>query len=270
MSLGYDRSVDYLDIYAQHADTYDELVTAEDADGHLLPALVSAISRSLEDDDAPSVGLDDPEQGGIMKTAGALQRPLAGVRIVEIGAGTGRITRLLARAGARVHATEPAAAMLAVAKQRIGNHPRVTLEQASAETLPMLDGWADAAIAGWVFGHFRSWMPASWQLDINRALVEVARVVRPGGTVVIIETLGTGSSTPAPPNQDLAEYYSWLEETGFTRTWIRTDYAFPDVDTAVRLTSFFFGDEFGDRVRASGGLRVPECTGVWIKRLPPA
>lgn len=226
--------MDYHEIYAKHADAYDELVTAEDCDGNLLPALERLI-------------------------------PVAGRRVVEVGAGTGRVTRLLARAGATVLATERSPAMMSVAQQRLGVQPNVSWFLASAEALPVETSWADAGVAGWVFGHFREWMPEGWEAELERALAELSRVVRPGGAVVIIETLGTGSSEPAPPTPGLAEYYGWLEARGFARSWVRTDYRFDSVDEAARVTGFFFGATFGERVRQEGWSRIPECTGLWSR-----
>jgi hypothetical protein len=84
---------------------------------------------------------------------------------------------------------------------------------------------------------------------------------------VIIETLGTGETTPRPPAAHLEEYYSWLEnDRGFAKQVLRTDYQFSDSDTAARATEFFFGTEFAVRVREEGWARVPECTGLWWRR----
>lgn len=116
-----------------------------------------------------------------------------------------------------------------------------------------------------MFGHFREWMPAGWRDEVGRALGELRRALRPSGTVVVIETLGTGSAEPGPPTPALAEYHAWLEGAqGLARrAVVRTDYAFRDVDEAARVTGFFFGEAFGDRVRRERWSRVPEHTGVW-------
>jgi hypothetical protein len=95
----------------------------------------------------------------------------------------------------------------------------------------------------------------------------MTRALRPGGAAVVIETLGTGATEPAPPNPELAEYYAWLEaEHGFARRALRTDYAFASVEEAAELTGFFFGADFAARVRRDRTSRVPECTGLWHKR----
>ena len=55
------------------------------------------------------------------------------------------------------------------------------------------------------------------------ALDEMCRVLRAGGVAVILETMTTGSETPAPPTEGLAVYYRWLEdERGFSSTIART------------------------------------------------
>ena len=228
-------SIDFDRVYADHADAYDALVRAEDCDGRLLPALEAIAS-------------------------------LAEARVVEVGAGTGRITALLLSRGARVVAVERAPAMLRVARRRVAGlaDEHCALIRADALALPVGSGWAGVALAGWVFGHLRSWHAATWRESIARAIGELDRALRPGGTLIVIETLGTGEERPRPPTPELAEYYAWLERAqGMRRTWIRTDYRFSDCETAARATAFFFGDEFAARVRRRGGSRISECTGLW-------
>lgn len=230
-------------IYLEFAPEYDALVDAEDCDGRLLPAL-EAIA------------------------------PLGGATVLEVGVGTGRLTRHFLARGARVLGIERAPGMLARAGRRLVEAPeesrqRVLLALADARALPIAPGSVDLAVAGWVFGHFRHWMPEAWRAEIGTALAAMTRALRPGGRLVLIETLGTGREDPAPPNPALREYYSWLEaEQGFERTWVRTDYLFPDVAAACAATGFFFGDDFGARVALEGRCRVPECTGLWWRPAP--
>jgi len=93
-------------------------------------------------------------------------------------------------------------------------------------------------------------------------------VVAPGGALIILETLSTGSLTPAPPSPGLAEYYDWLEQAwGFSRETIATDYRFASVDEAIARTEFFFGADLAAKIRAQGWARLPEWTGVWGKSI---
>jgi SAM-dependent methyltransferase len=226
--------MDYQRIYREQADAYDRLVGAEDCDGNLLPAL-------------------------------AAQLPLDGATLLEVGVGTGRVLRLLAAAGARVIGFDRAPAMVAVARRHIEREGlAASVGIADGAALPVRDGCAGGAVAGWVFGHLRSWMPDGWRQAVAACLAEMRRACAPGASCVIVETLGTGEETPRPPTPELAEYYDWLERTqGFARRWIRTDYRFDSVDEAARVTGAFFGEAFAARVIAEGWTRVPECTGVW-------
>ncbi|MDX1994408.1 MAG: class I SAM-dependent methyltransferase [bacterium] len=225
-------------IYVSKAAQYDALVSAEDYQGNLLPAL-DAI------------------------------RPLAGLEVVEFGAGTGRLTRLLAPIVKFIRAYDGSAHMLGTAAQRLGEMGLVnwTVTQADNRTIPAEDASADLAIAGWTFGHSVAWYPDLWQEEIGRMLAEMQRILRPDGTMIILETLGTGRETPAPPTPGLAAYYSWLEDAQqFTMRWVRTDYQFTSVAEAEQLTRFFFGDALADRVLSEGMLILPECTGIWSRQ----
>ena len=86
--------------------------------------------------------------------------------VVELGAGTGKLTRAMAALGARVVAVEPDPRMLAVLR-------RLGLEgvEGSAEAIPLGDGVADAVVAGSSLHWF----------ELELALPEIHRVLRPGG-----------------------------------------------------------------------------------------
>jgi hypothetical protein len=157
------------------------------------------------------------------------------------------------------------------------------LLQGDMRVLPFPSGWADVVTAGWAIGHLCGWYADEWQTQIGRVLAEMHRVVArpsrstpsaasgrgagaPGGALIILETLTTGSPAPAPPTEGLARYYAWLEdEWGFARQTIRTDYEFASVDDAVAKTEFFFGPELAAKIRENKWARLPEWTGVWGK-----
>ena len=127
---------------------------------------------------------------------------------------------------------------------------------------------ADLAISGWSLGYLVGEHPETWQEEIGQALREMRRVLRPGGTIAILETLGTGHETPHPPTEGLAAYYRYLEERGFGSTWIRTDYQFASLDEAAALIRFFFGDELASTLQQCAVVEnewviLPECTGIW-------
>lgn len=87
--------------------------------------------------------------------------------VVELGAGTGKLTRAVAGLGVRVLAVEPDPRMLAVLRE--GGLDGV---EGSAEEIPLGDGEADAVVAGSCLHWF----------ELDRALPEIHRVLRPGGS----------------------------------------------------------------------------------------
>jgi ubiquinone/menaquinone biosynthesis C-methylase UbiE len=98
---------------------------------------------------------------------------LRGRRVLDLGCGTGRLAAALAERGAKVWGVDPSAEMLAQARASVG--PRVGLKQGRAETLPFRDGWFERAVLRLVV-HL---------VDRPRALPELARVLAPGGRVLI-------------------------------------------------------------------------------------
>lgn len=100
-------------------------------------------------------------------------RPLV---CADVGSGTGRFTPGLADAfGGPVFGVEPSAAMRSVA-ERIFRHPRVRYLNGTAESIPLLDSGCDFALLYFVWHHV---------LDKPKAAAELARIVRPGGTLLV-------------------------------------------------------------------------------------
>jgi SAM-dependent methyltransferase len=99
-----------------------------------------------------------------------LGRDIAGLRVLDLGAGTGKLTALLARLGADVTAVEPDAAMLAELRRRL---PSVRALGAPAEAIPLPDGSVDAVLCAQSLHWF----------DLSRAVPEIARVLTAGGVL---------------------------------------------------------------------------------------
>lgn len=222
------------EIYQKHADKYDLLVMREDYQENILAAL-----RKIH--------------------------PLQGAEVVEFGAGTGRMTGIVAPYVKSILATDISRHMLLVADEKLSpRYPPLRLAVADNRQMPIKTASADIAIAGWSFGHATVWYQNQWQAEISQAVNEMKRVLRPGGVAIILETLGTGQETPNPPTDILAAYYHWLENgQGFRHTWIRTDYRFESAQEADFLVRFFFGSDFADTVMAGKRVILPECTGIW-------
>ncbi len=118
------------------------------------------------------------ERAGLARLrAAALAEVPVGVRLIEVGAGTGANFRFYP-AGARAACAEPSREMLLRARERSERPQGCALVQAYAERLPFADGAFDAGLATLVFCSVRE--PAL-------ALSELRRVVRAGGRVVLLE-----------------------------------------------------------------------------------
>jgi SAM-dependent methyltransferase len=93
--------------------------------------------------------------------------------IVDLGAGTGKLTRMLVAQGHRVTAVEPLQEMLAELERAV---PGATAILGSAEAIPLPDAYADVVTAGQAFHWFEE----------EVALAEIARVLRPGGVLGLV------------------------------------------------------------------------------------
>ena len=102
--------------------------------------------------------------------------PRDGGHVLDVATGTGLVAAELLRRGFRVTGVDQSTEMLARARRRFGD--AVELVEASAESLP----FADAA-----FDHLTFTYLLRYVADPGATLAELARVVRPGGTVASLE-----------------------------------------------------------------------------------
>ena len=139
--------------------------------------------------------------------------------VLEVGAGTGKLTEQLVALGHDVHATDPSSLMLGVLTDRL---PGVRTSVARAEELPMLDGSVDVVVCAQAFHWF----------DQEAALAEFARVLRPGGHLAL-----------AWNTRDVK--VPWVRKLGAIIGDQDDDIRVPD--SLVRSTSFGFVEESSHR-----------------------
>ncbi|UGT55464.1 class I SAM-dependent methyltransferase [Nocardia asteroides] len=132
-----------------------------------------------------------------LEPVGAIEAPA----VLDLGAGTGKLTDGLLAVGAEAVAVEPDASMRA---EFVRRYPAVTILAGTAEEIPLPDDSVDAVVAGQAFHWFEQ----------SRAFPEIARVLRPGGVFAAFWNIEDGAvewvaglqrvarseaSTPSPP-----------------------------------------------------------------------
>ena len=141
-------------------------------------------------------------------------------RVLDLGAGTGKLTEVLVRLGLDVVAVEPLAGMRA---QLSENLPAVQVLDGTGEQIPLPDASVDAVLCA------QAW---HW-VDPDRAAPEVARVLRPGGRLALLWNVRDADASGwSSALNDLLEKYDRLSAT----------------DDAVRV-----GPPFGEPVREDFG-----------------
>lgn len=231
---------DMFEIYQNHADRYHELVIAEDFQNNL----GSLLSTLVDWDD---------------------------LSVFEAGVGTGRVTQLYIDAVAAAVCCDRSQHMLDFAQRLLDDHSsKLTFRLTDNTNFPDFGRSFDLFIEGWSFGH--SIMACADKAEVlkmaNLLLTNARKNLAHGSPLIIIETMGTNTDEPAPPQDKLAFFYDSLSEKhDFTPHVIQTDYRFKTNKEAAEVMGFFFGDKMKQSIVDRGTTIIPEWTGVWIKRV---
>jgi ubiquinone/menaquinone biosynthesis C-methylase UbiE len=121
----------------------------------------------------------------------------AGTRVCDLAAGTGKLTRRLVELEADVVAVEPVAGMRGQLEQAV---PGVEVVDGTAETIPLEDASVDVVTVAQAFHWF----------DAPAALVEIARVLKPGGGLAI---LWNERDEATPWVAEMSRIIRWHERT---------------------------------------------------------
>ena len=127
-----------------------------------------------------ATSVDDVRHEAVLQ---ALGDDLAGRRVLDLGCGKGGLSRLLRDRGAEVVAFDIASAMLSQADSRL---MRV---KGNARSLPLRSGVFDAVAIVEALQHV---------LRIDDVLAEAARVLKPGGTLIVIDKNAAGLNAQRP------------------------------------------------------------------------
>ncbi|MFJ9313732.1 class I SAM-dependent methyltransferase [Pimelobacter simplex] len=194
--------------------------------------------------------------------------------VLELGAGTGKLTEHLVALGHDVHATDPDPRMLDRLALRL---PELRVSQTSAEEIPAADATFDIVVVGEAYEWF----------DHEKALPEIARVLKRGGSLALVRNvrderipwvkrlgglIGRQSAgTGAGDELESSVYFGPVEEISF-KQWQVIDRSsvqdlvrsLPDVaglersaqESRVREVLAFY-DDFG---RGMDGMQLPYVT----------
>ena len=132
--------------------------------------------------------------------------------VLDLGAGTGKLTRVLARRYGQVVAVEPLDGMRAILERVV---PGVLALPGSAEQIPLADASVDAVFAAQAFHWF----------DHQRALPEIGRVLRGGGVLAVVWN-GPDESRQNPLPE---EYLAYLRELRQERSTLDEQTPFRDL-----------------------------------------
>jgi SAM-dependent methyltransferase len=162
-----------------------------------------------------------------------------GATVLDLAAGSGKLTRQLVAAGAALVAVEPSAAM----RERLAAAaPGVRVLDGTAEAIPLPDGALDAVTVGQAFHWF----------DGPAAVAELRRVLRPGGRVGLVWNVRDESvpwmarvtavidrhAGDAPRYRDGRWRAAFDAGAGFTPLGERTFHHLHHLDRAVALDRF--------------------------------
>jgi demethylmenaquinone methyltransferase / 2-methoxy-6-polyprenyl-1,4-benzoquinol methylase len=156
-----------------------------------------------------------------------------GSRVLDVATGTGAVALELAKKGCEVVGLDQSAEMLAVAKRRL---PQMEFVEASAEKLPFEDASFDALTVTYLLRYVD---------DPGATLRELARIVKPGGSIASLEF----GVPPSPLARWAWEVYTssilpfagrviapgWAEVGGFLRRSIKDFYARYPLDRQLEL-----------------------------------
>jgi ubiquinone/menaquinone biosynthesis C-methylase UbiE len=187
-------------------------------------------------------------------------------RVLDLGAGTGKLTRQLVELGADVVAVEPGDEMRAVLVEAV---PGVDVRAGNAEAIPLEDASVDAITVAQAFHWFR----------VDDALREMHRVLKPGGSFALLwnewdeedalmRALNEVVNTLRPTGTHSGRHYEELQESPlFGGREERSFHHADEVPAAVAVerissVSALAAAEAGDRERALGEVRKLAGTGT--------
>jgi len=143
-----------------------------------------------------------------------------GKTVLDIGAGMGHYAAACTSAAAEVIALEPSPVLARMIRERADAHNitnlRVVVENIETTTIP--DAYIDEIICTWSYFYGRG----------DNGLEQAKRVIRPGGTIQIVQDAPSGEIFQASAGKDAIDP-KWFTDRGFICHLITTRWTFPSV-----------------------------------------
>lgn len=179
----------------------------------------------------------DPD--GVIEAALRSIRGWTGQRVLDIGCGSGFHLPFFAAEAAQVTGVEPHPPLVKLARRRVAALANVRVATGSAAALPLSESSVDLMHARWAYFFGPGCEPGLAELD---------RVMRPGGTAVVIDNDATRSTfgrwfSAALPDYDAGAVERFWARRGWTRLPLTMRWAFADRATFARVLDIEFAPE---------------------------
>ena len=187
----------------------------------------------------------------------------AGRAVLDIGCGTGFHLPRFAAAAASVTGLEPHPDLAALARRRTRRLPHVTVLEGTAQAIPLPDASVDVAHARWAYFFGPGCEPGLAELD---------RVVRRGGTAIVIDNDATRSTfggwfRRGYPKIDPDEVERFWSRHGWQRRRIDMGWAYASRDDLESVVRIELPPQAAEEALASHtGTEVDYAVNLWCRR----
>jgi SAM-dependent methyltransferase len=200
----------------------------------------------------------DPD--GLIETAMAGIHDWSGQRVLDVGCGSGFHLPRFAKSASSVLGVEPHEPLANLARQRTSDLANTSVMDGTAQQLPLADDTVDVAHARWAYFFGPGCEPG---------LVEVERVLRPGGTAFVIDndatrsTFGTWFRRARPAYDPIAVERFWARQ-GWSRERIDIRWSFDSRAAFESVLRIEFSETLADGILAEHeGSGVDYAVNLW-------